>query len=597
MKHAVCVLLVLVAFGPRQGAAGEPDPNRLFNQALKLAQQGNTEKAVVIWHDVLDRVEPRYRPSVHKALGLGYGKLGRLPEAAYHIQRFLESQMDAEAADVRQRLSEIEVALAADHFKVTVGCQPAGAYVYLQPGEEAIPYPCPLAWWFEKGKHKLLISAAGFEPGTVEFDTAADSAQQLVTVVLNRLGEGRSGPNAEEITRKLRQAAKAGHTSVVRKLVMRHPDVARKLPCKNGWEPALRGVSQNVCRTELVETLVAAGVTVCATQTELKKAMQAGCSALVALILENMSDLVVADSVGGFSLAGIRFTAAERSMEILKGIALAEERLQAACGKESAGDACRVLKHLRNERKVFLVSLAKAGEEESVLRVLSAYPALARLHHCTMVQSLMAPGAAGEACERRTGRLKRFYQPGPLDCSMSTPMANLVRTRCARALEVLARDVVTEDLAAGCREFNKGDLFIPLFLDAPGYERDRNTSQVARALLEEAGKRCKKEGLASPACEGARRVKSELSRIKKERKRISSPKALLGELCLYQRVLDESSRKLEKIRRRHALAGLTTHPEISIQAEYVINAQDAIDLLSELYRQASKKTFKPSMCR
>ena len=65
--------------------AQESDPVERFNQAVDLAKSGKIEDAIGIWLDVLDEVEPEYRPKVHRALGLAYADTGRLPEAWHHL--------------------------------------------------------------------------------------------------------------------------------------------------------------------------------------------------------------------------------------------------------------------------------------------------------------------------------------------------------------------------------------------------------------------------------------------------------------------------------------------------------------------------------
>jgi len=202
-------------------AAAEPDPNRLFNEALELAKKGATMDAVSIWLDVLQRVESRYRPSVHKALGMGYGKLGHAPEASYHLSRFLDTRMKAESTNVRERLSTIEDKLAGDHRRVTVACEPRGSVVYLDGEGKGVAYPCPLTWWFPLSKLQVRVEQVGYLPAVVELEVGEGGHQQLVTAVLRptekpeKMGAARIG----EVAGRIRRAAMNGHLTLLRKLV------------------------------------------------------------------------------------------------------------------------------------------------------------------------------------------------------------------------------------------------------------------------------------------------------------------------------------------------------------------------------------------
>ena len=578
--------------------AGEPDPNSMFNKALELAKRGKTDKAVEIWQNVLEKVEPRYRPSVHKALGMGYGKMGRLPEAAFHVRRFLESQMEAEAQSTREKLAAIEERLATTHRKRTIGCKPSQAFVYVGLGENEVPYSCPLTWWFKKGKHEIQVSKVGYRPETAVVDATEESLQELVTVVLQPAGD--SGPPEKklaEMAHRVKLAAKAGHMSVVRRMALKHPEVFRELDCDSGWNAAMTSVKRGKCMTDMMETLVSTGTRKCVRQKDLRKAISLGCASLTKMFLAYLEDDAISAAAYGWSAVGNHSATAEDIIGMLRSVDLLRERLEAPCGKAPESAPCKALGRLEEEVTALIRQVAKTSEPQDIVRVFAEYPELARMHHCSMVYNVVHASSVGGQCQKNTERLKKFFQPGPLECEMSRALSTLVRVNCISLLEMVTPYVVTEDLVDAAWRYNDNDFFMPDLLNEQKDLRFQWAEESGKVLIANAKSRCRKDGGESPACEAVRRVENELLRIRTELKRQSGKKFLKAELCRWQEALDSNMMKLAKIKRRHNLAGLTTHPEISIQADHVVNCESAIERLSHMYKKTTRRTFKPSICR
>jgi tetratricopeptide (TPR) repeat protein len=91
------VFLVVAAALPVSAASGQPAGSVVapendatappqaakerFNKGVELAGLKKYEEAISIWLEVLGQLGAEDVPTAHKAMGLAYKKLGRLPEA------------------------------------------------------------------------------------------------------------------------------------------------------------------------------------------------------------------------------------------------------------------------------------------------------------------------------------------------------------------------------------------------------------------------------------------------------------------------------------------------------------------------------------
>ncbi|MBM4354171.1 MAG: hypothetical protein FJ109_10310 [Deltaproteobacteria bacterium] len=180
LLHALLAATVML-FPGRFAAAQDKDPIALFNEASDLADKGLFEEAVAIWLMVADAIPEKYRPVVQVNLGLAYKKLGKLPQAWHHLNRYLEVKPDdAEAA---AWLQGVVADLRKTHVLCHVRCQPADARLFVQ-GESKDAYRCPLDWWFEPGKRLLRGEKEGFDQKLEVVEVAAGKAEQDISIVL-----------------------------------------------------------------------------------------------------------------------------------------------------------------------------------------------------------------------------------------------------------------------------------------------------------------------------------------------------------------------------------------------------------------------------
>ena len=592
---AIAALILISGFA----TAGEPDPNSLFNDALVLAKEGKTEQAVAIWMNVLHKVEPKFQPSVHRALGLGFGKLGRMPEAAYHIGRFLDTQMEAEALKTRAKLVHIEEELAKTHRKVMVACEPTDSFVYLSLTGDAAPYPCPLEWWFEVGEHEIQAARVGYRPSTAKIELAGKSPQRLYTVVLEPTKEtAHKGIDAGEIIFRIGRAAKAGHLSVIRQLAQQHGDVFKGLSCDKAWDPAVGHINVESCQSELITTLVEAGVKVCPTARQLERAAELGCGQVVSLILPHATDAEVVAAASSCSSSTLFNTSMDRAAEFVVIVEKLEERVKAACARgPEVPYACDALEKLGPAMQGMFVGLAKLATEDKLVDILAAHPAHTRDYTCAMAKAIMEGGVLGEHCARKAARIELFYQREPLQCAMSIALTAMVRGQCAPALELVIDDVVPEDLLITSRKFNEDDFFKPRLMDGPLGEGKSDALEMGAILVAANQVHCKKLGRASKHCDAARQVENEMERIRQERERLKQPETILADLCLWQHDLDWATDRLAYVKEEAEISGVPDTRVLKQLAGKIMNCRRSMKPLAKRYQKASGKPFKAGLCK
>jgi len=167
------------------------DPTALFNEASDLAEKGQFEEAVAIWEMVADVIPEKYRPVVQVNLGLAYKKLEKLPQAWYHLSRYLETQEQGDE-EVEGWKSEVEGELRKTHAQLTIRCDPVDASVFLQGEGTAKPYPCPLVWWFKPGKRIIRVRKEGFEDKMEVLSVEPDRKEFVYSAKLTPKDQGKS---------------------------------------------------------------------------------------------------------------------------------------------------------------------------------------------------------------------------------------------------------------------------------------------------------------------------------------------------------------------------------------------------------------------
>ena len=155
------------------------------DKALELASAGEMEKAVAIWLDLLDEVGPEAAQDINVNLAVAYKQLKRLPEAWYHLARYLKNVSSEDKAAVKE-LQRIEDALAQTHVKMAVFCDPDGAQVSPSPASGAVSYPCPLTWWFKPGENEVRGRKEGFKDTPWAFTVYKRGGDALVRVTLEK---------------------------------------------------------------------------------------------------------------------------------------------------------------------------------------------------------------------------------------------------------------------------------------------------------------------------------------------------------------------------------------------------------------------------
>ncbi len=190
--------LLLVLLAPGLSVAQQKTPIELFNEGSDLAEQGKLAEAVAIWVLVADDIPDKYKATVQVNLGLAYKQLGQPAEAWHHLTRYLASSEDPEVSGWQK---ELATELGKTHVRVTIRCIPAETTLVLQSAAgSAVPYRCPLTWWFEPGSHPVRADADGHKrkvtmlqvkPGPAfETEIALQSKQQYGHLVVE--GDGKA---------------------------------------------------------------------------------------------------------------------------------------------------------------------------------------------------------------------------------------------------------------------------------------------------------------------------------------------------------------------------------------------------------------------
>jgi hypothetical protein len=172
--------------GAAHAQAPAEDPEAQLQKATDLADKGRMAEAIKIWEAIADKLPPDKKPAVHQRLGMAYRKFAKLPEAWYHLTRYLSlsGTPDKEASE---QLRQLETALPRQHRKVAFSCDPEGSVVRLAPGDDAAGYPCPFSFWLKAGRLQIRAEKPGFQPSSSWINVEAGEGEVISAVKLQPL--------------------------------------------------------------------------------------------------------------------------------------------------------------------------------------------------------------------------------------------------------------------------------------------------------------------------------------------------------------------------------------------------------------------------
>ena len=186
----VRVLLVITLLGcvlvdAPEAIAGDGGAVTTQNQeAIRLSKAGELSPAIGIWLSLLAETgtDYEYRWVFHKNIGRNYQKLGRLPEAWWHLTRAWELSGGGKSQKLLTWVGEVETAMGADHTRVHLEGEVDGTTVRFPNDEHGFRYRTPLDWWFPRGAQLLQVSAPNREATTRSFTVTAET--RTVTLAL-----------------------------------------------------------------------------------------------------------------------------------------------------------------------------------------------------------------------------------------------------------------------------------------------------------------------------------------------------------------------------------------------------------------------------
>jgi hypothetical protein len=594
----LALIITLVTTGPALAEDAEDDPNALFNQALDLAQDGKTEQAIGLWLQVLDKVEARFRPSVHRTLGLGFGKLGRMPEAAHHLRKHLETRLKAQSKQTREKLAAIEDKLANTHFQMTIACDPDDATIYLNEEGTGAGYDCPLKWWFPKGRHAIRVARIGHRPAVTHVVVQEGRETRLHAVSLKAV-EPDSYEQREahkDLLRELQRALGAGQNSVVRAISLEHGSLLKELPCEYGWDEAARKITVTDCNLRVFATLVEAGAKRCPTSGQFRNAIEFGCPEVAAYMLPFLKEDKTQWAIKNLSFTSRYNPTVAQGKEFLTGVQMARDAIVALCHKEDEDSApCKVMEQLDYNIGKWYAAISVRVPPDTLLEILALRPKISLRHHCSIVDSLIG-NMNFENADERVKTLARFHPTNGPTCDYRRPLSRAVIYRSFGAIELLRSSAAIEDIAMASREYNGDGRWLPRLELHDGRPPAKETLAFGKKLHRLNQELCKTGGPDSPACASARYVEEQMGHIKAAHKIVTDPAVILKEICAYQNSLDARMDELATIRRVSELSGVQNRGESVQLAQYIVTYETTIKEFSKLYKKASRKTFTPKLC-
>lgn len=173
-------LLLLLFAGPVFSQTPEDIVAR-SEEALNLATEGQLEKAVSIWEDILDQCTGRARLDVHVNLAVAFKMLGMFPESWHHLKVYLDNN-PLDDPEARDELNAVSERLAKDHLRINLICQPEGTTLFLSSNGPGKPYQCPMEWWFKPGRYFIRAEKRGFSPETADILISQGVASKKITL-------------------------------------------------------------------------------------------------------------------------------------------------------------------------------------------------------------------------------------------------------------------------------------------------------------------------------------------------------------------------------------------------------------------------------
>jgi len=135
---------------------------RLSQEGMALAGKGDFEGAIRIWEDILDEVPTGTALELHVNIGVAYQRLKKLPEAWYHLDRYVRGT-EVPDREVAREARKLAKKLASSRVKTSIGCTPEGTTLYFGEKADGTPYPCPISWYLPAGKHSVYVTMEGHE--------------------------------------------------------------------------------------------------------------------------------------------------------------------------------------------------------------------------------------------------------------------------------------------------------------------------------------------------------------------------------------------------------------------------------------------------
>lgn len=186
---ALFVALFLGLTGPDAAVAQSKDEAiARFNEAAKIAKNGDLAEAIDIWLTVYEALPDKYRPAVQLNLGLAYKKLERYPDAWYYLSRYRISGPRNEKAE--GWMDEVEGKLLGAYRRVTITCIPFGTMVAVSTDTAAPIHECPLTWWFTPGEHEIRLSKPGFKGAVKPISVPDKKGEVRLSVTLEEETDG-----------------------------------------------------------------------------------------------------------------------------------------------------------------------------------------------------------------------------------------------------------------------------------------------------------------------------------------------------------------------------------------------------------------------
>ncbi|MFH1531562.1 MAG: hypothetical protein ABIK09_12610 [Pseudomonadota bacterium] len=154
------------------------------NEAIRLSKEGDLDPAIGIWLTLLAETGTDYefRWVFHKNIGRNFQKLGRLPEAWWHLTQAWELSGGGKSQKLLTWVGEVETAMGGSHTKVHLEGELDGTTVRFSTDRHGYAYRTPMEWWFLRGDHLVRVTAPNREAAARNF--TVDEQTQTVTLSL-----------------------------------------------------------------------------------------------------------------------------------------------------------------------------------------------------------------------------------------------------------------------------------------------------------------------------------------------------------------------------------------------------------------------------